>query len=142
MRELTRHRQAFDLYVRLGASRSLDRLRTELRERDGRAPSLRTLEEWSRTLEWQTRVDDFERRARQADEEARIQEIREMADRHVREALLLQQRGAEWARAVPEERIVAGDAIRAIVEGVKLERLARGESTEHHIVEAEAGDPA
>lgn len=141
MRESTRHRKALDLYVRMGDTRSLERLRVALRERDGRAPSLRTLEEWSRTLDWQSRLDDFERAARQADAEARIHEVREMADRQVREALLLQQKGAEWLRTVPPDRIAPGDGIRAIVEGAKLERLARGASTEHHVVEQGEGDP-
>lgn len=52
MAEGTRQRQAFDLYWQLGAERSIERLRQQLAAR-GRARSLRTLYEWSRSCHWQ-----------------------------------------------------------------------------------------
>ena len=129
MRETTRHRKAFDRYWRLGADRSLERLQAEL-EAEGRAPSLRTLYEWSRQLHWQERVSDLEREARQAEDAARVAAIREMHDRQAREGLLLQQRGTEWLAELGNEDASPEAAIRAITEGAKLERLARGEATE------------
>lgn len=129
MAESTRARQAFERYWRLGAQRSL-RLLHEALERDGHAPTLRTLEEWSRRYHWQDRVADVEREARRADDEARITAVREMADRHAREALLLQQKGAEWLAGLGPGEVTADAAIRAVVEGMKAERLARGDVTE------------
>ena len=129
MRETTRHRKAFDRYWRLGADRSLERLHAEL-EAEGRAPTLRTLYEWSRQLHWQGRISDLEREARQAEDAARVAAIREMQERQAREGLLLQQRGAEWLAGLGAEDASAEAAIRAITEGAKLERLARGEATE------------
>ena len=129
MRETTRHRHAFDRYWRLGAERSLARLHAALTA-DGRAPSLRTLYEWSRRCHWQRRIIDLEREARQAEDAARVAAIREMQERQAREALLLQQRGTEWLAALGPEDGSAEVAIRAITEGAKLERLARGEATE------------
>ena len=129
MRETTRHREAFDRYWRLGAERSLERLHAEL-EAEGRGPSLRTLCEWSRQLHWQDRISDLERKARQAEDAARVAAIREMQERHAREGLLLQQRGTEWLAEFGAEDASPEAAIRAITEGAKLERLARGEATE------------
>ena len=137
MRETTRHRDAFNAYVDMGSERTIEKLRTELQEQ-GRAPSVRTLYEWSRTFHWQYRLDDLERKARVAEEDARIKAIREMRERQAKEALLLQQKGAEWIAGL-DDPPSAEAAIRAIVEGAKLERLARGETTEKIQVE-EAGD--
>ena len=129
MRETTRHREAFDRYWRLGAERSLVRLHAEL-EAEERAPSLRTLCEWSRQFHWQDRIGDLEREARDAEDAARVAAIREMQERHAREGVLLQQRGTEWLTELGVDDASPEAAIRAITEGVKLERLARGEVTE------------
>ncbi len=129
MPEGTRHREAFDRYWALGAERSLERLHGVL-EREGKAPTIRTLYAWSSRYHWQSHLQDLERRARQADDEARIEAVREMQERQAREALLLQQKGAEWIAGVTADDASPEAAIRAIVEGAKLERLARGEATE------------
>ena len=137
MRETTRHRNAFNTYVDMGAERTIEKLRNELMA-GGSPPSLRTLYEWSRTFNWQYRLDDLERKARVAEEDARVKAIREMRERQAKEALLLQQKGAEWIAGL-DDTPSAEAAIRAIVEGAKLERLARGESTEKIEIE-ESGD--
>ena len=129
MAESTRQREAFDVYWRLGGERTLRRLRAELAAA-GRAPSLRTLAEWSRLYHWQHRLADLEQQALAADDDARIRAIREMADRQAKQALLLQQKGTEWLTKLPLEEATPEAAIRAVVEGAKLERLVRGEPTE------------
>ena len=136
MTESTRHREAFELYWRMGAHRSIERLHTEL-EALGSAPGLRTLYEWSRTYGWQQRIAGLEREARRAEDDVRVQALREMQDRHAKEALLLQQKGAEWITAKGGDDATADAAIRAIVEGARMERLARGEPTERQEVKAE-----
>lgn len=138
MAESTRHRQAFDLYWRLGAGRSIEGLHAAL-SAQGAAPGLRTLYEWSRTYHWQSRLADLERAARRAEDEARIAAIREMEDRHAKEALLLQQKGAEWLTQLPADDVSADAAIRAIAEGVRLERLVRGQVTERTEHQGETG---
>jgi len=132
--ETTRHRQAFDVYWQLGAERSIERLHHALR-RQGRAPSLRTLYEWSRSFHWQRRLLDLERKAREAEDAARVAAIREMTDRQSKEALLLQQQGASWLTSIDPEQVSADAAIRAIVEGARLERLVRGEPTDRPAVQ-------
>ena len=84
----------------------------------------------SRRNHWQDRIADLDRKTGEAEDEARIATIREMQERQAREALLLQQKGAEWLAPVSAEEATPDAAIRAIVEGAKLERLARGEATE------------
>jgi len=136
MAETTRHRNAFDLYWRLGADRSIERLHAELRAIGG-APTTRTLYEWSRQYRWQDRIAKLEQDARRTEDEARIQAVRDMTDRHAKEALLLQQKGAEWIAAIDGGDATAEAAIRAIVEGSRMERLARGEPTERGEVQGD-----
>lgn len=129
MKETTKHRDAFNLYYEMGAGRTLENLAAQLSSMD-RQVTIRTLYEWSRQLHWQNRLADIEREARVAEDQARIQAIREMQERHAKEALLLQQTGMEWLTSIPEGRLTPDAAIRALVEGARLERLARGEATE------------
>jgi hypothetical protein len=131
VRESTRHRQAFDIYYDLGSERSIRRLRIELRSVLNRVPTERTLFEWSRVFGWQFRIDDIESEARESDLIARIEAIKEMQERHAREGLLMQQKGTQRLSELAEDDMNSSDAIRAIVEGARLERLARGEPTEH-----------
>ena len=138
MPESTRQREAFNRYWELGAERSVERLHALL-SAEGKAPTTRTLYEWSSRFHWQNRIGDLERRARDADDEARIVAIREMQERQAREALLLQQKGTEWLAGLESDDIGAEAAIRAVVEGAKLERLVRGEATER--TEQGVGDP-
>lgn len=139
MAESAKHRRAFDAYWELGAERSLARLHQAL-EAAGSAPTLRTLEEWSSRFQWQDRIGRLERDAREAADEARITAVREMQERQAREALLLQQKGAQWLGALEPGDVSAEAAIRAVIEGARLERLSRGEVSER--VDLGGPDPA
>ena len=136
MPESTKHRDAFGAYWRLGQERSIERLHAALKA-EGNVPSLRTLYEWSSKYRWQDRVADLERRARVAEDEVRLAAIREMQERQAKEGLLLQQRGAQWLAQINDEQASPEAAIRAVVEGAKLERLARGEPTERTEIQNE-----
>ena len=129
MAETTRHREAFNRYWELGAERSIERLAADLRQR-GKAPDSRTLYRWSSRFHWQARIQELERRARDAEDAERIAALREMQKRQAREALLLQQKGAQWLAPLKAGGVSAEAAIRAVVEGAKLERLVRGEATD------------
>ena len=59
-----------------------------------------------------------------------------MAERHAKEGLLLQQKGAQWLAALTADQVTAPAAIRAITEGVRLEREARGADKKIDITEA------
>lgn len=138
MAETTRQRQAFERYWRLGATRSIERLRAALAS-EGSAPTVRTLYEWSRRYHWQDRLLEIEREARKSDDEARVAALREMQARHVKEALLLQQKGTEWLLALDPEAVTADAGIRAVTEGIRLERLVQGEPTQRIEVEEHTG---
>ena len=139
MPESTKHRHAFERYWRLGPERSIERLHAAM-EAEAKAPSLRTLYGWSSRYRWQDRVADLERKARETEDDARIAAIREMQERQAKEGLLLQQRGAQWLAQVNDEQVSPEAAIRAVVEGARLERLARGEPTERTEIHNDA-DP-
>ncbi len=125
MAEHTRARAAFDRYWRLGGDRSIERLYAEL-QGSRRAPTVRTIYEWSRTFNWQHRIADLDREEAAADQERRIRETREMKERHVKEGLLMQERGTAWLAGFDAGRVTASEATRAITEGARLEREGRG----------------
>ncbi len=140
MRETTRHRRAFDVYVQLGPRRSLQQLRSRLLQDPlliglSRAPSLSTLEAWSSALHWQARLDDLEREAQARDREAQIKALQDMKRRQLDSAELLQNKGRERPMSLGVDEMLPADAIRAISEGIRLERLARGEPTERILEE-------
>jgi hypothetical protein len=130
MPESTRHREAFDLYCCLGPDRSIPRLREELARTWRKPPSARTLFAWSSQYRWQFRLDEYERKAREAADEARIAAVREANERHLKEGLFLQQKATEWLTKLEADSVSAEAATRALVEGIRIERLVRGEPTE------------
>ena len=136
MKESTRHRRAFDRYARLGGGRSLEALHDAIDDDPSqvglsRAPTLRTLESWSAAFHWQDRMRELEREAAARDQEDLLERLREMNERHAREGLALQQKGVERLHQLPPEEMDASDAIRSLVEGVRMERLARDAPTEN-----------
>jgi len=145
MRETTRHRLAFNLYVELGNQRSLETLHARLanngaQQGSRRPPSHRTLYRWSAALHWQDRLIDLEREARRRDAEAQVVALREMKERHAREGVALQHKGIQRLQALATDELAAADAIRAISEGVRIERLALGEVTDRTQVERSEED--
>ena len=139
MPESARQRDAFDRYWRM-PNRSLERLHEEWAAAGDDAPALRTLYEWSRRYHWQRRLGDLEAQALQAEDEARIAALREMRERQAKEALLLQRRGAEWLQDLDPEAVGPEHAIRALIEGSKLERIVRGDVSDRTEVRHES-DP-
>ena len=137
MSETTKHRLAFEAYFRLGAQRSIERLRETLVERDDRAPALRTLFDWSRKYQWQARLARLEHEARIAEAEVLIAAIREMHERHAKAAVFMQEKGLDWLSSMGLDNATVDGAIKAIVEGAKLESLSRGEPTERREVTGE-----
>ena len=130
MKSTAKHSGAFERYWRMGAGRSIERLHAEL-ESASEAPT--------RRHHWQDRIVELERQAQRAEDDARVSAMREMYDRQAKEALLLQQKGTEWLAAMRPEGGTAEAAIRAVVEGARLERLARGEPSERQEVQGEVG---
>ena len=140
MKEQTRHRAAFNVYWSLGPARSIEALHGELQRNArkygfARPPHLRTVFAWSSRFDWQGRLAALEAAAREVDREAHIGAIREMNDRQAREGLALQQKALHRLNALEPEELTPVALIRALLAGAKLERLARGETTERTEVE-------
>ena len=131
MSERMQHRRAFDLYLRMGAERSIAELQELIADDPSRigisrAPALRTLESWSTRFNWQDRIGKLEHEAAARDHDDQVQVFREMNERHAKEGVALQQKGVERLQTLPAEKMTGADAVRSIVEGARLERMARG----------------
>jgi len=137
MAESTKQRAAFEIYWRLGSERSIERTRQELLRRYGRAPVIRTLYSWSSQYQWQHRLARLEHEARVAEDEARVAAIKEMYERQAKAGLLLQQKGTEWLLSINGGVVDASTAVKAIFEGAKLERIARGQPGERQEIQGE-----
>jgi hypothetical protein len=128
-----RQEQAFVAYLDLGPSRSLSDLARVLQHdptRKGlRGPSLRTLEGWSVQFRWQQRLADIERKVQLELEHVHVQRVKQYRERLREKGLLLQQHGIEWLDGMNPKNVKAGEAIRAIDAGFKLEALALAEAT-------------
>lgn len=140
-----RQERAFDLYLKLGPDRSLAELARLLRSDPGRAslrraPSLRTLENWSTRHGWQKRVAEVERKEREEAERQHLEWVRQHRERLRQEGLLLQQRGLEWLKEKGTSDVSAHEAIRAIDTGFKLEALSLGETTQRIALEEDEDD--
>jgi len=136
----SRQERPFAVYLGLGPDRSLVELAAVLRadpSRAGlrRAPSLRTLEDWSARYRWQERIAQIDRQAREEAEREHLEWVKQHRERLRQEGLLLQQRGIEWLRNKQTDEVTAHEAIRAIDTGFKLEALALGEATQRIVVE-------
>lgn len=126
MRETARQREAFQIYLEMGRDRSLSRLHEELLRTYGKPKTVRTVEEWSRKLGWQTRIDQLEREAQLAAQAAFVAEKREANRRHAREAVALQQLGLQALAKIDPDDLTPAAATRLVEIGIGIEREARG----------------
>ena len=140
-----RQERAFGLYLKLGPDRSLAELARLLRaDPDSaglrRAPTLRTLENWSARYGWQERIAGIERKAREEEDRRRVEWVKQHRERLRQEGLLLQQRGIGWLKEKETAEVSASEAIRAIDTGFKLEALSLGEVTQRIALEEDDDD--
>jgi hypothetical protein len=140
-----RQERAFALCLGLGPDRSLVGLARLLRADPGRAglkraPTLRTLENWSARYGRQKRIADVERKEREEAEKQHLEWVKQHRERLRQEGLLLQQRGIGWLKEKDAAEVSASEAIRAIDAGFKLEALALGEATQRISIEEDEDD--
>ncbi len=118
--------QAFCIYRDLGAERSLDKVA----QNRGKPGSRSWLDSWSTKYHWVERArayDDYlEREKRKEQEKA----ILEMVDRHIKEAMALQQKALERLKTLNPDELTTRDVLNYLLEAMKVERLSRGEPTE------------
>ena len=84
---------------------------------------------------WQARVEETERKARETSEAKALESLEEMTARHIKIVRAIQARAYEALRSMPIHS--ASAAVRALVESVKLECLLRGQPSERSAVTVE-----
>jgi|GEM_PF-6585379 len=111
MRETPKARQAFADYLAMGSGRSLEKLLEQYRQQSGSGtsvPSLRyrTLADWSRAHNWQTRLVEIAEQERQAVIARGIAEkqnrIDALNDRWLRMRRVIEERAEHHPNVIPE----------------------------------------
>jgi hypothetical protein len=117
----------------MGGSRSLARLADECGITERQAEYL------SSRYEWVARAADFDSHVAGEGEQAFVDAAREMGARQALEAQELQQQALASLRGMDPASMSARDAIRLYQVASDIERLARGEPTEHVRTDGQLG---
>ena len=121
--------EAYAFYLSLGQARSYDTVGRHFKV------SKRAVTNLARKERWQEKVAAADEKARARASERAQESVEEMNERHLKTAQLIQRKALETLR---ESTIVgAMDAVKALVMGVRDERLIRGEPTDRSAVNIE-----
>lgn len=115
--------EAFNLYCKMGADRSLRRVEQELHK------SHALIGRWSGKWEWQKRCREYDNELKRQELEEQKKAYRKMQQRQIQTAMLLQKKAVEALNILQVEEMYPKDILRFISEGAKLERAVRSEST-------------
>jgi hypothetical protein len=85
---------------------------------------------WAERWNWVARAMAWDQELEQVKRSKQLEAIDEMAERHAREALMLQNKAVERLRQLRPEELKPRETLDFLIEAAKLERLARGEPTE------------
>jgi hypothetical protein len=140
--ETTEAFQAFTIYRDQGQQRSL-RLACQEYYRLEQPPErmgegsgkLRQIETWSAKYDWRERAGAYTRHLDRIARVQRVEELRQMNERHAAVANLAMAKAAERLRGVDASQLTIRDATVLMDMASKLERLARGGATEIMAVE-------
>lgn len=117
--------EAFVCYRDMGANRSLAKVAEKL----GKSETL--MQRWSGQHEWVNRAADFDGHLDEEVVDAQEKARREMAERHAKLAQAALTRVAQRLGDLDPEDLKPGDIARILEVATKLERLSRGEPSEH-----------
>jgi len=131
---------AFSIFRDLGPRRSLDEASrayhgpspqvthsSAARGRRGASGQIRT---WAQRWNWTARARAWDQELERVKTSKQLAAIDEMAERHAKEALMLQNKAVERLRQLRPEELKPRETLDFLIEAAKLERLARGEPTE------------
>jgi len=127
---------AFCLFRDLGPRRSLDAASRSYHHPgleaqhppSGRLPRASgTIRRWAHCWSWLDRARAWDQETEHLKQAEQLAAIQEMAQRHAKEALMMQNKAIERLRQLRPEELGARDTLAFLVEAAKLERLARGE---------------
>lgn len=89
--------------------------------------SLRLIVKWSQRWRWVERARAWDEELDRQNRASQVAAVKEMRERHAREALALQEKALKRLKELKREELSASDVLRFFVEAAKLERVARGE---------------
>lgn len=95
------------------------------------------IEKLSARFRWQARCDAYDLYITKLQRDENEKNIRDMQKRHAQIASEILKKAVRRILSLPDEEISAGDLVRMADVGVKIERLARGESTENQRITGE-----
>jgi hypothetical protein len=121
---------AFEYYFALGPGRSHDAVAEHFQV------AKRTVTALSVREGWQEKITRLEARAREKSEERIVETLEQMNERHLKTMKLLQRKGIEALLQMPITS--ADEGMRALLAGVKGERLIRGEPTDRTALDLES----
>jgi hypothetical protein len=113
---------AFEYYAGLGPGRSYDAVAIHFNA------SKRGIAKLAQREDWQGRLERAEHEARERSQAKVIESLEEMNDRHLKMAMIVQQRAIEALRSAAMEDPVK--AAQALVRAIQLERMLRGNAGE------------
>lgn len=129
--ETTKAFYAFTIYRDLDHKRTLSKTCTNYMETTSRTRScLRTIGGWSTKFGWVKRAQAYDDYVDALIREESEKAVKEMQKRHLTLGMALQAKGAAKLQDLDGKKMKVRDAISAITQGTRLERLIRGEPTE------------
>ena len=120
---------AFSFYFSLGPGRSYQAVADEYEV------SKRAVSNLAERENWQARLVELERKARDKADEKALETLDEMNERHLKVLRFIQGRAIDTLKAMPLES--AMDAVRAYSLSLDKERTIRGEPTDRNAVSIE-----
>lgn len=121
--------EAFQFYVSLGAGRSYQAVA------DKYGVSKTAVVNCAEKEQWQERLVNVEREARQRSDQRAIETIEAMNARHLKTMQVIQGKALEALRVISLDSAI--DAVRALDMSIRHERLIRGEPSERTAVSVE-----
>lgn len=117
---------AFSVFLEMGNERTVIGVGKKL------SKSRQIIDRWCQRYNWRERAQAWDAEQDALKREAMAREIIQFGERQANIGKLLQTKGIIRLQDMNIGRMSVRDAIACIVEGAKLERLGRGEPTEHH----------
>jgi hypothetical protein len=95
---------------------------------------------WAERWNWSVRACAWDQELERVKRNQQFAALEEMAERHAKEALLLQNKAVERLRQLRPQELGPRETLSYLIEAAKLERLARGEPTERVAEELRLAD--
>ncbi len=125
--------EAFDLYLKMGAERSCQKVAQQLSKSDT------IIKRWSSAWSWQQRVRDYDTELARAKFAEEKKGIREMQERQIQLSVLLQKKAFDALKELDSSVLTPQEILRFISEGAKLETMNRTASTQRVGEDGETG---